>query len=181
MVLPSSFFIILQPQECLSSHTADDQGQAHVCTFAARQRACLANEVAVNFLTPHLTPLPTCLPVMLWHHSWHLQMHFTTNSKRNAWKSSVDCSSPYVPPGQCLSSTHEAKDFNISQQQQQMVERGKSQGKIRTSFKCALCSVLTKKFQVKYLKLFMRVAAMPIIVFLLLCSINDSNWSQTVK
>lgn len=33
LVLPSfAFILLLQPQECLSSHAADDQGQAHVCT-----------------------------------------------------------------------------------------------------------------------------------------------------
>lgn len=133
LVLSAFAFILFQPQECLSSHAVDDQGQARLY-FTACQRACLANEVAVNFLTPHtfLSYPPshlssacdavTSFPVSC-------RCIFITNSKRKCWKFSADCSSPYVPLGQCLSSTRAAQDFKISQQQQQMVEREKSQEK----------------------------------------------------
>lgn len=61
------------------------------------------------------------------------------------------------------------KSSTFQQQPEQMVDREESQGKITTSFKCAAPFCPQKeRFD---LQLFMRVAATPIIVFLLLCNV----------
>lgn len=149
------------------------------CTSAClscKWSRCQFSHTPHNLISPPPPPLPT--PVFC---LWCLMtsfLPFITNSRRNSWKYSADCSSPYVPPGQCLSGSHEAQDFTTVA----AADGGEREEprKNRNIFqKCALLCAHKERF---YLKLFRRVAAIPIIVFLLLRhSINDSNWSQTVK
>lgn len=146
LVLPSFAFILLQPQECLSSYAADDQGQAHVCTLLHVSVLVLQMKLLSIFSHPTQSYLPTHPPVSclrccdiipaVYHQE---QKKFLKNSQRTAVH--FTCYQVRVYPAH----TKLKISRFLQQQQQQMVERGKSQGKVRTSFKCAPGSVLTKK------------------------------------
>lgn len=105
LVLPSfAFILLLQPQEGLSSHAADDQGQAHVCTSPHVSVLVLQIKSLSIFSHPtqsYLAPPPhlssACDAVTSFLASSDAVLSPT--AKEIPKKFSADCSPPYVPPG----------------------------------------------------------------------------------
>lgn len=130
-VLAPLAFVLLQPQECLSSHAADGQGQTHICalmhiTVRAVQMTTLSMSDTIPSCLSNVCDAVTSSP-----RSAATIYHQQKGNSWNSWQ---------VLPAQhtafhlmchrvsvCLPSTRRAKDFKISQRQ--MAERGKSCGK----------------------------------------------------
>ena len=119
----------------------------------------------------YLTPLPTCLPpVMLWHHSRYLADAFLSptakesvgNSPRTAVHLMCHWVSVYPAHAQLKISR-----FHSSSSRWWRERRARRKNK--NIFQ--MCALFCAHKERVYLKLFMRVTAIPIIMFLLLCNV----------
>lgn len=172
LVPPSFAFVLPQPQEYLSSHAADDQGQAHVCTLLHISVLVLQMKPLSIFSHPtqsYLIPPP------------HLS---SACDAVTSFLASADAVYPRQKKkflkilGGLQFTVHATRSVFIQHTRSERfqdftaaADGGESDksGKNKTIFQvCAMCCAHKERF---YLKLFMTVAAIPIIVFLLLCNV----------